>query len=301
VSERIGLTKNISKYFLIFVLLLSNIPMLFAQLNATLYEDFTLTNLNPYLINPSASDSTYLLKVRLNNINGIGITRNVRRFYLDLDKRIGSRKNNGYHFLGLQVTNIKLGDYISKSRLQMRYSWYAKLSKRASISSGVSLGFINYSFLTTQGGTGGTDLGPDGAVGIHYLRQKSSIGFAIQQIFGTVLIPINQSFSLQRLYNVDFTRKFQISPNLDFSSQFVLQVPESGQLYAYGVNLHADLLNTVYLGASNYSLRKTSASVGVKRVVIFDSTFFLVVTYNMYHSQIPLPDNTVEVFLGFDM
>lgn len=281
------------------VLLLGNIQNLYAQLDATVYEDFSRVNLNPYLNNPSASDSSYSFNARINNISGIGITRNVRRFYIDLDKRLGSVKKHGFHFVGLQVTNLKLGDYISKSRLQLRYSWYAKLSRRAAITSGVSLGFINYGFLTTQGGTGGSDFGPDGSVGIHYLRQKTSIGFAIQQIFSSVLIPVNQSFSLQRLYNFDYTRKFQVSPHIDFNSQFVVQVPESGKIYAYGVNLYADLYETVFLGVSNFSLKKTSFSAGVKRVVFLDSTFFLVVTYSMYHSEIPLPDNTVEIFIAF--
>jgi hypothetical protein len=287
------------RIFFSFLLLSSIRVELYAQLNATVYEDFTQTQFNSYLINPSVSDSSYSLAIRLNNINGIGITKNVRRFYLDLDKRIETKSENGFHYVGLQATNLKLGDYISKSRLQLRYSWYAKLSRRSAISSGISLGFINYAFLTTQGGTGGSDFSPDGSVGIHYLRQKFSFGFAIQQVLGTVLIPVNQSYSLQRLYNFDITRKFQIAHNAEFNTQFIVQIPEGGKIYSYGVNLHAEFLNFVYIGLSNFTLNKTSVALGAKRIVFLDSTFFLAVSYSMYHSQIPLPDNAIEIFISF--
>lgn len=280
--------------------LLGHANICWSQLDATAYEDFSQTIVNPYIINPSSTDTSYIFKVRLNNINGLGVTRNVGRFYLDADKRFGAAKSKGFHNLGLQITNLKLGDYISKSRFQLRYSWYTRLSEQSAVSAGVSLGFINYSFLTTQGGTGGTDLGPDGSVGVHFFAHKFNLGFAIQQIFNPVLIPINQSFQLSRLYNVDLEREFSISPFADLTAQVVLQISDDSR-YTYGASLLSELYDFGIIGLSNFYLKKTSVSAGIKPVVFTTSTLTLLVTYNMYHGEIPLPDNTLEIFLGFDI
>jgi len=87
-----------------------------AQLTNTVYEDFNQVFCNPYLINPTAVDSNYKFKLVFNNLNELGVMRNVKRFYVDGDVKISSQNNN--HFIGIQTTNSKLGDYISRSRFQ---------------------------------------------------------------------------------------------------------------------------------------------------------------------------------------
>lgn len=284
-------------YVIATVLLFCDSSKCCAQLDATVFEDFTQSIFNPYLINPSATDSSYRFKIRANNVNEVGLIKNVSRFYIDGDKRINSSRENEFHFVGLQAINSKFGDYISRSRLQVRYSWFAQISKKAFLSSGVSLGFINYAFLTTQGGTGGSDYAPDGMIGIHYVRQKTFIGFAVQQLFTPVLIPVNQSFRLGRLYNVDFSQRFDIAPWTSLTTYAMVQQPDQGNTL-YSVGLMADISNVVLVGVNNFSLQKTSFNLGIKRIRLLGAEFMFLISYSLYHSNFPLPDNTLELFIA---
>jgi hypothetical protein len=269
-----------------------------AQPNASVFEDFSQTALNPYLINPSATDSSYLFKIRLATIDELGLSRYVNRFYLDIDKRINTSSKTSSHFIGLQAFNSKIGQYISRSRLQFRYCWFTQLSKKACLSSGISLGFINYSFLTTQGGTGGSDFGPDGAIGLHYIRERTIIGFAIQQIFSPVLIPVSQSFKFNRLYNFDISHQFNISPGFNLTPYSVIQFSGQKNLN-YNLGLKSDVSDYVFVGINNFSLRKTSFNLGIQRIRVFGGQLMMVTTYSFYNRAFPAPNSILELFLAF--
>ncbi|MBO9703610.1 MAG: type IX secretion system membrane protein PorP/SprF [Sporocytophaga sp.] len=289
-----------SKYIMfgiaVMILLQSNSSECFAQLNATVFEDFSQFIVNPYLINPSATDSSYSFKICANNINELGLIKNVSRFYIDGDKRINSSRKNGFHFIGLQAINSKQGDYISRSRMQAHYSWFAQVSKKAFLSSGVSLGFINYAFLTTQGGTGGSDYAPDGSIGIHYVRPNTFIGLAIQQVFTSVLIPVNQSFRLSRLYNLDLSHHFDVGPRTNLAVYGMVQQPDKGNTI-YSLGLLSEISNVVLVGVNDFSLRKTSFNLGVKQIRLLGAEFMFMTTYSIYHGSFPLPDNSLELFI----
>jgi len=271
-----------------------------AQLNATVFEEFTQMAVNPYLTNPSSTDSSYLFKIRINGVDELGLIKYVNRFYLDLDKRIGTGSKKSYHFIGMQALNSKIGQYISKSRLQFRYAWFTQLSKKASMSAGISLGFINYAFLTTQGGTGGSDFGPDGMLGIHYVRPNTTIGFAMQQIFAPVLIPVNQSFKLERLYNLDISQRVRIAPQIKLTAYGLVQY--AGQTnFNYSMGLMSDVFEYVLIGVNNFSLKKTSFNFGVQHIHLYGSELTILTTYSVYHSVFPTPNSTLELFMSVQL
>lgn len=269
-----------------------------AQLEAPVYEEFSQTILNPYIINPSAIDTNYSIKVRFNNVSEIGLFKGVNRFYLDADKKFGSSKKERLHYGGIQLTSSRLGEYIRKNRVQLRYSLYTQLSKKTAVSAGISFGLINYSFQTTQGGSGGSDTGPDGAFGLHLLRNKFAVGVSVQQLFPTVLQPIDKTFEFNRLYNFDVQRIFFLSPQFNLNTQVVFQLKGESN-YAYSFNCMLDYNDRLFAGVSDYSLKKTSVNLGLKQAIFsyYDFSFF--VAYTFFHSSIPLSDNTLELFFSF--
>ncbi|ABG59308.1 hypothetical protein CHU_2045 [Cytophaga hutchinsonii ATCC 33406] len=271
-----------------------------AQLNTTLFEEFSQTIINPYLINPAASDTSYVFKVRINAIDELGLIKYVNRYYLDMDKRIGTSRANSYHFIGLEASNSKMGQYIYRSRCQFRYSWYTQVSAKAALSAGISIGFINYAFLTTQGGTGGSDFGPDGMLGIHYIRQNTVIGFGVQQLFAPVLIPVNQSFKLNRLYNIDVSQRFRVAPRIKLTTYGVIQFSGNDN-FSYSLGLMSDVADHVILGVNNFSLKKTSFNFGVQHVLIYGTELSIVTTYSIYHSVFPTPNSTLELFMALQL
>lgn len=268
-----------------------------AQLNASTLEDFTQTTLSPYLINPSTTDTSYHFKISANNLDEIGFIKNVRKFYFDLDKKIKSSRANTFHFVGLQALNSKLGDYISRNSLQLRYSWLAPVSSKANISAGISLGFINYAFLTSHGGAGGSDYTLDGMAGIHYLRPNTQVGVSIQHLFPGVLTPINQSFSLSRVYSLDVSRKFQLMPKINLMTYAVMQHYDQ-EIFLYSLGLMSEISGIVLIGVNNFNFSKTSINLGLKRIRFMGVQFWMVMTYSIYHNNFPMPDNTFEQFIA---
>lgn len=281
-------------------LFLSNAFSSQAQLSSTLFEDFSQTIINPYLINPAAADTSYIFKARINAVDELGLIKYVNRYYLDIDKRIGTSRKNSYHFIGMQALSSKIGQYISKNRLQFRYSWFTQLSRKASLSAGISLGFINYAFLTTQGGAGGSDFGPDGMLGIHYVRANTVIGIGIQQLFAPVLIPVNQSFKLNRLYNVDVSHRIRIAPRVKLTGYAIIQYAVQSNLN-YSVGLMSHVSDYVMIGINNYSLKKTSFNFGVQHIRIASTELSLITTYSIYHSVFPTPNSTLELYMSVQL
>lgn len=84
--RRFELSKNIG-LLVGLMLILINKSVCYGQLNTSVYEDFTQFFTNPYLLNPSLSDTSYRFKGQFNNLNELGL-KSVSRFYLDADKRL---------------------------------------------------------------------------------------------------------------------------------------------------------------------------------------------------------------------
>lgn len=272
-----------------------------AQLSSSVFEDFTQITYNNYLINPTAADTSYNYNVRANNINELGFRKNVYRYYLDLDKKFSSN-TQGYHFLGLQVINSRHGSFINGSRLSIRYSWVFEISKKALLASGVSFGFINYSFASSQGGAGGTDYGPDGSIGIRYMRSKFSAGLAMQQIFSPTLTPISQSFEFDKLINLDLVKRITVSPHLYIQIISVMQFSES-QTGSYSLGFDTRFMRKGIIGLNTFSFSessalKTSLNLGVQNLSIRKNRLQIVCTYSFFHNGIPTPDNVIEIFLS---
>ena len=281
------------------VFLLLNSLYSHAQLDATPFEDFSQTYVNPYLINPSATDTSYVFKIRINVMDELGLIKYVNRYYLDMDKRIGTSNQNSYHFIGLEASNSKIGQYIYRSRCQFRYSWYTRISAKAAVSAGISMGFINYAFLTTQGGTGGSDFGPDGMLGVHYIRQNTVIGFGVQQIFAPVLMPVSQSFKLNRLYNIDISQRFRFAPRILVTGYGVLQY--TGDNFLYSLGLMGDVADYVLIGINNFSMKKTSFNFGVQHIRLYGTEFSIMTTYSVYHTVFPTPNSTLELYMALQL
>ena len=282
-----------------FLFLVTSLPCR-AQLDNTVFQDFSQTTLTPYLINSSATDTSYSFKLQGNSTDQLGLIKYINRFYIDADKRIKTSRPYSFHFVGLQATSSKIGQYISKNRLQVRYSWYTQLTKKAALSAGISLGYVNYAFLTTQGGTGGSAFGPDGTLGLHYIRENTIIGVAVQQIFPTVLIPINQSFRLNKLYNIDISQRFRIGPNVKLITYGVAQF-SSQTNFIYTLGLMSDLSDYVMLGINDFSSRKTSFNFGIKHIRLYGGEITIVTTYSVYTNKVPGLNSALELFIALQL
>lgn len=241
------------------------INLLIAQGNYTSSERFVLYYKNYFLLNPANTDTSYLYNIKLGNKSQTGIFKGVNNIYADLDMLLGQNTGKNLSYLGFQFLNRREGEFISKSRIYLRYGVKLQISEKSYVSTGLMGGMVNYTFRSSQAGAGGSSLVPDVNIGIWYFRKSLGIGISGQQLFNSKLRPVVQEFTLNRYVNIVLFTKFRLSEEIDFtphlyyhylsrkSSGFMLagvflfnEFVEAGGGIAYQTGFHLQLgLNSI--------------------------------------------------------
>lgn len=151
---------------------------------------------NYYMINPASSDSSDRLQLSIGNRSLIGLFEGVNRLYVDGAVRIQHQSPTQFSRIGILVISYNDGAFINRTRAYARYSYSAAIGARSSISAGAAVGIVNYTFLGSQAGGGGSASAVDANFGIWYRRSKLRVGISYQQMVRSVLTPIGQRFEL---------------------------------------------------------------------------------------------------------
>ncbi|MFL5729662.1 MAG: type IX secretion system membrane protein PorP/SprF [Cytophagaceae bacterium] len=253
---------------------------------------------NYYFVNPANTDSSYKVSIKVADKSQIGLLQGVTKIYGDADLRLNTGRRQVFHFLGVQAISSKEGEFLRRSKLFARYSWRSAVSERASLSAGLSLGFVNYAFSSSQASAGGSATAPDGSAGIWYLREKMSVGISVQQMFKGKVQPIQQTFELNPHYNLNINRLFRLSPSMNLNSHFMSGF-QKGQRTALSLAALLELQNKLEFGMNYRHGRSLAFIAGLKRISIGSSDFSLYFSYLSGITRIALNDNAIELFLSF--
>lgn len=269
-----------------------------AQLTTSNFEDYSQTQWNPYIQNPAILDTSYSFCLKANQIINTGLFSNISKFYVDADKKIKSSNSDEKHYLGFQAVNSKYGDFINKSNLVLRYSWYRKLNDKVSFSSGFSLGFLNLSFLTSNGGGGGSALGPDASLGMRIMSKRISFGFSSNQIFNTILVPLTQTYVFNRTYQIEIQKNFKLSPNIQMLNLISLETKDDLNFF-YGINSNLVFWKNTFLSYNYNVLNKSTFGAGLSNLKWNNTGLNLGASYSMYHKSSLANDPNMEIFVAF--
>lgn len=268
-----------------------------AQVSPAIPDYFDQYFNNYYLLNPANTDTTYKYKAALDNKAQTGLFKGVNKIYFDGDLKLNSENKVVYHFIGVQVINNREGEFISRSRLYGRYSIRTRISSRASLSTGISLGLVNYSFKTSQAGSGGSDAAPDGNIGIWYLRETFTLGFSAQQLLNGKLTPINQEYELSKYYNFNLTKTFVIHPYINVHTHLYSRF-QKNQSSNTSLACIFDIKEKLETGV-NYRQKKGLVFVaGLKQINIGTSTCALYFSYLSDTKKISAGDNAFEFYVS---
>lgn len=268
-----------------------------AQLSPS-FSDYFDQFYNTYLLlNPSNSDSSYKVAATISNKAQTGLFQGVNKIYADVDLRIANSRGVK-QYVGLQAINNKEGEFISKNRFLLRYGLRIPLSYRSSISAGISGGFINYAFNTSQSGTGGSDWVPDGNAGIWYLRRKLSLGFSMQQVFNQKIRPANQTFLLSNYYTATARYILPLNSFLNFNTHIYAKFQQEQPIYFVCASLF-EIKQTAEAGVGYSYQRGLSYVVGVKKLTIGNSRFSFYFSYFVGASKIIVSDNAFELMIRY--
>ncbi len=222
---------------------------------------------NYYLINPASHDSTDKVQVALGNRSLIGLFEGVNRLYADVNVRIRHRTPSQYSRLGVLIIAYNDGAFINRTRAYGRYSWTTAVGARSSVSAGVALGVVNYTFLASQAGVGGSSAAFDGNVGLWYIREKLKIGISYQQMVRTILTPVNQRFELLPYLNFNAIYTSYISSHVSLTTHAYFRYQSSS---VYDVQLAPIFLfNEMFeTGASLHYKRGIALLFGIKSISV---------------------------------
>lgn len=151
---------------------------------------------NYYMINPASYDSTDRLQLSIGNRSLIGLFEGVNRLYVDGNIRIQHQSPSQFSRIGVLIISYNDGAFINRTRAYARYSYSTAVGARSFISAGATGGIVNYTFLGSQAGGGGSASAFDANFGIWYRRSNLKVGIAYQQMVRSVLTPVSQRFEL---------------------------------------------------------------------------------------------------------
>ena len=172
------------------------------DLNPIVFDQFFK---NYYMINPASMDSTGKVQIALGNRSLTGLFEGVNRLYADVNVRLNHSSQAQFSRIGALVITYNDGAFINRTRAYARYSYTTSLGARSSVSAGGSVGIVNYTFLGSQAGGGGSASAFDGNLGLWYIRPKLKIGVSYQQMIRSILTPVNQRFELIPYMNFNAT------------------------------------------------------------------------------------------------
>lgn len=173
------------------------------------------------LINPASIGKDSALEVSTGNKSLTGAFSGVRTFYAAASVQLNARgKNKSKHVIGLTFINDKEGSFINRNRAALQYAFHLPISKKSTVSAGIAAGFINYAYKASNISAGGSAFAPNLDVGLWLHRPRFNIGVSGNQVIASKLTPIDETYTIERHYNLVADKAFWLSPYLTLTPAF---------------------------------------------------------------------------------
>ena len=173
------------------------------------------------LINPASIGKDSVIEFSTGNKSLTGAFSGVRTFYVMASAQLNARsKNKSKHVLGLTFINDKEGSFINRNRAALQYAFHLPVSRKSTVSLGVAAGFINYSYKASNISAGGSAYAPNFEVGLWLHRHDFNIGVSGNQIIASKLTPIDETYTIERYYNLIADKTFLLNPYLSLTPAF---------------------------------------------------------------------------------
>ncbi len=223
-----------------------------AQQDVALYPvQFSQFYNNPSLYNPAMNCSASDFQAGMGNQRLLGNFNNISTYFMQAGMRIGSPKamdNAPFSALGALLYNDREGKYLNRTRAYINYVWHGHISRNLSMAGGFSAGGVNYSVQGTELSGNGSDIAPDGIIGIQFYNQKFFSGVSYNQIFSGQLQPLTEISLLVPYFNAMAGYHFNISSSVAMQADALLMLPTGSENYKANANLMCAWKNKVAVG-----------------------------------------------------
>jgi len=267
-------------YTVVFVVFFSNcIHSAQAQSGAGLPVQFIQFFKTYALINPASIGKDSALGLSTGNKSLTGAFSGVRTFYAYGHAQFnGRKKNRSRHVIGLTFINDKEGSFINKNRAALQYAFHLPISKKSILSAGASAGFINYSYKASNISAGGSAYAPNADIGLWWHRPRFNLGVSGNQLIASTLTPIDETYTIERHYNLTADKTFLLGPYLSLTPAFIFRWYEK-QYYNADLALILSIQDNV-TAALGYKYDKgLSVSGGLEDIKLGQHLFKMMISY----------------------
>lgn len=189
----------------LFVILFCSILRLAAQADVPMSPSGFSQYYNVYeIVNPAISGSENTFKANVGNKQMLGIFSKVSTYYFNAFIRVPKQvayKNSPFNAIGVYVFNDREGKYLNRTRFYLNYAWHAHLSRKVKFSGGFYFGGMSYSVKGSELSGGGSDIVPDGIIGVQFYGNQFHIGASYNQIFNNKVQPLAEIAILSPYYS----------------------------------------------------------------------------------------------------
>ena len=206
----------------------------FAQLVVESYP----VNLSQYLQQPSfqspaAIVATNKWETSLTSRRNLGFWRNNHTYFAQGAFRIQKDEQSNFHGLGVAMYYDKEGAYLKRYRGYLQYAYHLKLSKKYTLSGGLSLGLMSYQ-VGNADYDGGTASCFDGTLGFMFYGNGLYISANIAQLPQSKVQPIYEITVLSRYYQFLAGKDFKLNNELELRTNLNTKIYSSKDPDIYG-------------------------------------------------------------------
>ncbi len=196
--------KSLRLYIVVFIILLSY--KVLGQVEVSKYPvRFSQYYSCSSLINPGMAGTSKDVEMAAGNKRLSGSLKGISTYYFNADVRLEKKTRHlktPFSVLGLFLYNDKEGKYLNRTRFYLTYAWHGNLTSNVRFSGGFHFGGLNYNVKGTELSGGGSDIAPDGSVGIQFYNKKFHVAASYNQFFNSELSPINEVTRLSSYSNL---------------------------------------------------------------------------------------------------
>lgn len=250
------------------------------------------------LLNPGATGTESRAVFRTGNQFNSDLYNRIRCFFALAEFQLNKDKN--LHAMGLSFMNNKEGNLLDFNRAYFQYAFHLSLSEEWKLSSGITLGFLNFSAEQTSSSARISSYAPDGSLGLWLYRDKEKIGFSFAQMFDKSLRVINEQILINRFYRMIYSRSFSLSPYIKFIPAAQLAINK--KLREADLNTSFLLKDLVMIGVSYRFDKGTAYFFGLNNFLFLGNPLDLSFSYNTLWPSSNLSNiQTFELILAYKL
>lgn len=293
------LKASYSIHLLFFLLIFKGIA--FAQI------DIYPSHLNqvPYskgIYNPALQNSKGLIDITSANQAYVGKLDDVRNIFLLASISLqGSDTTIMHQRLGLKFVNELEGEFISSPKWYINYLWSRQIFKSLRLTASANIGRANITYHATSVSGTYTAGGWDGGIGLAFSGKKYTAAIGLDQIFNSIITPLNYSLKWKRYPNFYLERNFQLSQSAQidiyFHASLLTTYPNR---YDAGIQL---LLSQKVNISINYYLNNAVAfNLGLQNLSWNKHHVSLLLTYSFpFSNQVKINIQSFELGLHYNL